>query len=215
VTPAQPLLILGTGAFAEEVADLVAACEGYTLCGFVENWDRSRCDDRLLGMPVHWIDDAAGMTATHEVVCAIGTTRRRGFVDQASALGFRFASLQHPSAIVAPSAEALPGTILGASVVVGAHTRIGAHTILNRGVLIGHHTNVGECVTVSPGANVAGRVTVHDGAYVAMGAIVLEDLTIGAGSLVAAGSVVTRDVPERTQVLGTPARVVQEGIEPR
>jgi serine acetyltransferase len=82
-------------------------------------------------------------------------------------------------------------------------------------VLIGHHTNVGECVTVSPGANVAGRVTVHDGAYVAMGAIVLEDLTIGAGSLVAAGSVVTRDVPERTQVLGTPARVVQEGIEPR
>jgi acetyltransferase EpsM len=211
----EPLLILGTGAFAEEVADLVAACDGYELRGFVENWDRARCDAPLLGLPVHWIEDAAGLAATHEATCAIGTTARRGFVDQAAALGFRFASLRHPAAVVAPSAETLPGSIVGASVVIGAHTRIGAHAILNRGVMVGHHTSVGECVTISPGANVAGRVTVRDRAYIGMGAIVLEDLEVGAGSLVAAGSVVTRDVPERTQVLGTPARVVREGIEPR
>jgi sugar O-acyltransferase (sialic acid O-acetyltransferase NeuD family) len=211
----RQLLILGTGAFAEEVADLAASSGDYTLCGFVENLDRERCDRDLLGLPVHWIDDAGAMTGTHEAACAIGTTKRRAFVDQAAGIGFRFASLRHPSAVVAPSAEALPGAILGSSVVVGAQTRIGAHAILNRGVLIGHHTTVGECVTISPGANVAGRVTVGDRAYIGMGAIVLEDLTIGAGALVAAGSVVTRDVPELTQVLGTPARVVREGIEPR
>jgi acetyltransferase EpsM len=212
---ARDLLILGTGAFAEEVADIVAAGNDYRLSGFVENWDRSRCAGGLLGLPVHWVDDAAHLASTHEVVCAIGTTARHGFIAQAAALGFRFATLRHPSAVVAPSAETLPGSIIGAVAVVGAHTRIGAHTILNRGVMVGHHTTVGECVTISPGANVAGRVTVGDRAYVAMGAIVLEHLTVGAGSLVAAGSVVTRDVADRTQVVGTPARVVREEIEPR
>jgi acetyltransferase EpsM len=211
----RKLLILGTGAFAEEAADLAADCEDYTLCGFVENRDRSRCDTPLLGLPVHWVESAAELAATHEAVCAIGTTARRDYVDHAAALGYRFASLRHPTAVVAQSAEALPGTIVGAAVVVGARTRIGAHTILNRGVMVGHHTTVGECVTISPGANVAGRVTVHDRAYIGMGAIVLEDLTIGAGSIVAAGSVVTRDVPAGTQVIGAPARVVREGIEPR
>jgi sugar O-acyltransferase (sialic acid O-acetyltransferase NeuD family) len=211
----RPLLILGTGAFAEEVADLVSASDEYELSGFVENLERSRCQRGLLGLPVHWIDDVAALTDTHEGICAIGTTARRGFVDQAAALGLRFASLRHPSAVIAPSAELAPGTIAGAAVVVGAHTRVGAHTILNRGVLVGHHTRVGECVTISPGANVAGRVTVQDRAYIGMGAIVLEDLTIEAGSLVGAGSVVTRDVPAHTQVLGAPARVVRENIDPR
>jgi acetyltransferase EpsM len=209
------LLILGTGAFAEEVADIAEVSDTYRLRGFVENWDRRKCDGEMLGMPIHWVDDSAPLAATHEVVCAIGSTQRRGFIEHAAALGFRFASLRHPSAVVAPSAVTLPGTVLGAAVVVGARTRVGAHTILNRGVMIGHHTTVGECVTISPGANVAGRVTVHDGAYIGMGAIVLEDRTIGNGSLVGAGSVVTRDVAERAQVQGVPARLTREGIDPR
>jgi acetyltransferase EpsM len=211
----RELLILGTGAFAEEVADIAEVCDDYRLAGFVENWDRRRCDGGLLGLQVHWIEDVEHLAATHEVACAIGTTARRGFVEQASALGFRPASLRHPSAIVAPSAEILPGAILGASVIVAAHARVGAHTILNRGVMIGHHTTIGECVTVSPGANVAGRVTVADRVFIGMGAIVLEDRAIGAGSLVGAGSVVTRDVPDRTQVQGVPARVVRSDIVPR
>src|SRR4051812_7167522 len=114
----RPLLILGTGAFAEEVADLVAACEGVELRGFVENWDRTRCEEALLGLPVHWIEDAGELAATHDAVCAIGTTKRSGFVDQAAALGFGFAAAVHPSAVLAPTAELLPGAIAGAAVVV-------------------------------------------------------------------------------------------------
>lgn len=209
------LLILGTGAFAEEVADLAAGVTGHTLRGFVENLDPAVCEVPLLGLPVHWIEDIAGFADDHEVVCAIGTTARRALVDDVAARGLRFAKLCHPSAVIAPSAVLGPGTIVNPMVVVGARTRIGGHTILNRGVMIGHHTSVGECVTVSPGANVAGRVTVHDRAYIGMGAIVLEDRTVGAGAIVGAGSVVTRDVPARAQVQGVPARVVRADAGPR
>jgi acetyltransferase EpsM len=210
-----PLLILGTGAFAEEVADLVQIGNSYELAGFIENMDRKKTTTRLLGLPIHWVEDAEGYAGTHDVVCAIGTTTRRSFVDQATGLGFRFAKIRHPSAIVAASAEISSGAILGAGVIVGAHSRVGPFAIANRGVLIGHHTLVGDCVTISPGANIAGRVRIHDMAYIGMGAIVLEDRTIGTGSIVGAGSVVTRDVPAATQVQGVPARVVRERVGPR
>jgi acetyltransferase EpsM len=211
----RPLVILGTHVFAEEVADIVAESPEYELAAFCENWDRDRTAQPLLGRPVVWIDDLGSLADGHEAVCAIGTNRRHEFVEQAAAAGMRFATLRHPSAVIAPSATLGQGAIVGAGVVVGAQTAIGLHAILNRGVLVGHHTRVGDYVTISPGANVAGAVEVGDGAYIAMGAVVLDRIAVGAHAVVGAGSVVTRDVPERVQVQGVPARVVKKGVEGR
>jgi acetyltransferase EpsM len=208
------LVILGSHVFAEEVAD-IAAQAGVEVAGFVENWDRTRCDEPLLGRPVTWIDDAGGLATAHGAVCAIGTTARQGFVDQAAALGFRFPRLIHPSAVVSPAAELGDGCIACPRVVVATQSRIGRHVILNRGVLVGHHTTIGDFVTVSPGANIAGKVAIGDGAYIGMGAVVLDGKTIGEGALVGAGAVVTRDVPPHVQVQGIPARVVKEGVDGR
>lgn len=211
----RPLLILGSHIFAEEVADLVAQAEEHELAGFVENWDRERCGPGLLGLPVHWLEDVGALAQSHFAVCAIGTTKRRAFVEQAESLGFEFATVRHPSAVLSPQAELDSGSIVGAGVIVATRARVAAHVILNRGVLVGHHTTIGRYVTVSPGANIAGKVTIGDGAYVGMGATVLDRIRIGEDAVVGAGSVVTRDVPARTQVLGVPARVVNEGIEGR
>jgi len=208
-------VILGTHAFAEEVADVVRQAGEHELAGFVENWDRGRCSEPFLGLPVTWIDDAGPVAEGSEAVCAIGTTKRHAFVEQAGAAGFAFARVRHPTTVVAPSATVGEGSILGAGAVVGAATVLGAHVILNRGVLVGHHTTIGDFVTVSPGANVAGRVTIGRRAYVGMGAIVLDGLEVGEGAIVGAGAVVTRDVPAHTQVLGVPARVVKEDVEER
>jgi carbonic anhydrase/acetyltransferase-like protein (isoleucine patch superfamily) len=53
---------------------------------------------------------------------------------------------------------------------------------------------------------------VGDGALVGIGAVVLDGARVGAGALVGAGAVVTpgSEVPDRTLVLGAPARVVRE-----
>jgi UDP-perosamine 4-acetyltransferase len=209
------LVILGTHDFAVEVAGLVEEAGTHDLSGFVENWDRERCREAFLGLPVTWIDDAGPVAERSEAVCAIGTTRRHRFVEQAAAAGFAFAELRHPTAVIAPSATVGAGSICGAATVVGAATQVGRHVILNRGALIGHHTSVGDFVTVSPGANIAGRVTVGSRAYIGMGAIVLDGLEVGEGAIVGAGAVVTRDVPPHTQVVGVPARVVKESVEPR
>jgi len=212
---AQPLLICGTRSFAAEVADLVSEIPELELRGFVENMDRSRCDQPFEGLPVHWVDDIAPLAESHLAVCALATTHRSRFTRQVQELGMRAATVVHPTARIAPTATLGPGTIASAGVIVGAHTRVGDHVLLNRGSLVGHHTEIGAHSSVMPGANVAGNCRLAEAAFVGMGALVLDNLTVGAHSVVAAGSVVTRDVPERVQVMGAPARVVREGIDGR
>jgi acetyltransferase EpsM len=215
VTARQKLIVLGSRAFAEEVADLVSDCDEYELVAFGENWDRDRCRNRLLGLPIIWVDELAPLAASHLAVCAIGTTHRSIFVKQAQALNIPFATVRHPTARVSRTSTVGPGSILSAGVIVAAHTTLGEHVIVNRGVLIGHHTKIGSYVTISPGANIAGRVSIGDGTYIGIGAIVLDSITVGAGSVVGAGSLVTKDVPDHVQVMGVPARVTKVGIEGR
>ncbi len=215
MSAAQKLVVLGSRAFAEEVADLVSDCPEFELTTFGENWERGRCERLLLGLPVVWVDELAPLAASHAAVCAIGTTRRRGFIEQVEALGFRFATVRHPTARVSRTSTLGAGTIVSAGVMIAAHTTIGRHVILNRGSLIGHHTRIGDGVTISPGANIAGRVTVGDGTYVGMGAIVLDSLTVGRGAVIGAGSLVTRDVPDHVEVMGVPARITRERVDGR
>lgn len=209
-----PLLVLGTRTLAVEIADL-ASDAGFEVAGFVENMEPERCREGLEGLPVHWIDDVAGLAATHRAVAGLATAKRSLFVDQVAALGMRFATVTHPSARVSGKSTVGEGSIVSAGVVVATRTAVGCHVLLNRGVLIGHHTQIGDYVSIQPGANVAGACSIGARAFLGMGAIVLDRVTVGQGAIVGAGAVVTKDVPAGVQVVGVPARIVREGVEPR
>lgn len=208
-----PLLILGTGSFAEEVAAIAAETPPFEVAGFVENWDRRKCDAPFLGLPVHWIDAIDGMAPSHRAVCALGTTKRRAYIESVAAKGFEFATLVHPSARFLGGPDVGAGSVVNLGVLVASRTRIGRHVLLNRGALVGHHTTIGDFCTIGPGANVAASVDVGEGTYVGMGAVIRDHVRVGRGAVVGAGAVVVRDVPDRVQVVGVPAQVAREGVD--
>ena len=209
------LLVLGTRTLAVEMADVASDVPGVEIAGFVENMDRSRCAESLEDLPVYWVDDVGQFAATHFAICAIGSTQRSRFIDQAAAAGIRFATIVHPGARVSRNSTVGEGSIISPGVVVATRTTIGRHVILNRGALVGHHTTIGDFCSVMPGANIAGACSIGDATYVGMGAIVLDHHTVGSRSVIGAGSVVTHDVPDSVQVIGAPARIVREQIEGR
>jgi carbonic anhydrase/acetyltransferase-like protein (isoleucine patch superfamily) len=65
-------------------------------------------------------------------------------------------------------------------------------------VTVGHHAILHGC-------------TIGDGALIGMGATVMNGARIGAGSIIGAGALVTegKEIPERSLVMGAPAKVIR------
>jgi sugar O-acyltransferase (sialic acid O-acetyltransferase NeuD family) len=211
VKPAS-LLILGDGAFAAEALDIAEAAGGIVPLGFVNSVQRPAAGATLAGLPVFWVDDVAFGREDCELVCAIVSTRRRGFIERMGREGFRFRSLVHPFASVSKRASLGEGCIVNAGAVISSNARLGSHCIVNRGALIGHDTVTGQFCTIGPGANLAGHVTLGDGVFAAQGAVIRERLQVGEGAVVAAGAVVLSDVAAGQMVAGVPARIVKAGV---
>jgi acetyltransferase EpsM len=206
----KPVLILGTRLLAADVMDLISEIPGYEVAGFVENMNRDLAGKQLEGYPIYWIDDIRKLVETHVGVCALSTTQRKSYVEQAAEL--RMQTLVHPTARVSKRATLDEGCFVSAMATVAAFTRLGRCVFVNRGALIGHHTTIGGFCTIQPGANIAGAITIGEQTYVGMGAVVLDKLKIGKGCVIAAGAVVTKDLPDHVQAIGVPAKVVKENI---
>lgn len=209
----KPILILGTGPFAVEIADMASEIPGVAVAGFVENLDRNRCAQPLDGKPVYWFEQLDEYLQTRRFVCGLGTTQRSRFTDQIAALGGEFATLVHPTARVSASSSLGPGTILNVGVIIASNTQLGRHVSVNRGATIGHHTQIEDFVTLGPGVNLAGSCRIGRAVYLGIGATIIDHRTIGAHSVVGAGAVVIEDLPERVLAVGVPAKIVKRDIE--
>jgi carbonic anhydrase/acetyltransferase-like protein (isoleucine patch superfamily) len=78
------------------------------------------------------------------------------------------------------------------------------------------HTDMGFPLTIGPECVIGHNVVLHgcsigERVLIGMGAIVLNGARIGAGSLVGAGALVTegKEFPERSLIVGTPARAIR------
>lgn len=135
-----------------------------------------------------------------------------------------FAPNIHETAYVAPSAQVVGRVELAADVSVwfgavlraeAADLRIGRGSNVQDNAVLhvdpGIPLTIGEDVTVGHQAMLHG-CTVGDGTLIGIQAVVLNHARIGRDCVVGAGSVVTegKEFPDRTLILGSPAKVVRE-----
>jgi sugar O-acyltransferase (sialic acid O-acetyltransferase NeuD family) len=143
---------------------------------------------------------------------AIGGSRgadRHAIQRQLADRGLTPVSAVHPTAFVAASAAIGPGTQILARATVAVDVIVGEACIVNTAASVDHECRLGDGVHVCPGATLAGCVEVGNYVMIGSGAVILPRRHIGRGAIVGAGAVVIRDVPERTVVVGNPARVVR------
>src|SRR5262245_10433608 len=199
------VILVGAGRFAEEITD-IAIMAGVEVAGWIEGLDASRA--RTAPPRIVWVDDQRTFEPDLPIVPAIGSVARRALWQRVLGEGRRLATLVHPSAVIAPSAEIEPGCVIFPNVVIGARSRVGTGTIVNRGALIGHHTEIGAWSFLGPGANVAGAIRLGEQVHVGLAAVVRDQITVGGRAVVGAGAVAVADVPADTTVVGIPAKPI-------
>jgi sugar O-acyltransferase (sialic acid O-acetyltransferase NeuD family) len=203
------LLIIGAGGHGQVVADaaLAMARTGGSLhvVGFLDDnpqlWNRT-----VLGLPILGATRTAPACPFDAIIVAIGdNARRKQLYTHWLQQGATFATLVHPSAVVAQDVELGSGNVLCAGVIVNTGSRIGCNVILNTGCTVDHHNRIGNHAHVAPGAHLGGDVEVAEGALIGIGAIVLPQRQIAEWASVGAGAVVTRPVGPHQTVVGIPA----------
>jgi sugar O-acyltransferase (sialic acid O-acetyltransferase NeuD family) len=135
---------------------------------------------------------------------------RRAVWNKFSQLGYRFASVRDPRAMISEGVVIDDGAQVLAGSVIQPGTRIGSDAIINTGACVDHDCLIGPHAHIAPGAVLCGDVQIGDSSHVGAGAIVRQGVRVGTSAIIAMGAAVIRDVADHSIVGGIPARVLRE-----
>jgi len=120
----------------------------------------------------------------------------------------RFATIIHPTAVVAKTAKIGYGVCIQPFVSVGPNTNIGNFIQIFAQSLIGHGSTLENYSYVANNACIGADVHLKEGAYLGTNATTLEYITLGKWSITGIGAVVLKNVEDYSKVVGSPARVI-------
>lgn len=131
---------------------------------------------------------------------------RMSLAEHYAEIGFQFATLVHPTAIISCSADIKRGSVIKAGSHISSSVRIGEFVVVNACANIMHDCSVGDYTTVAPNAVLLGKVKTGKCAYIGANATILPGRSVGGSAMVGAGAVVTKDVASDVTVVGVPAK---------
>lgn len=197
--------VIIVGAF-HEMIELCEDC-GFQIVGIIDN----QYTGDYNGIPILGTDDDASRLYHDYSDCNIVITPdlpkvREKLVALYAQVGYQFATVISPKAIISHSAKIGQGTVIQACVNVSASSTIGDFVKLNTYANIMHDDVVGNYATIAPNAVLLGYVHVGESSYIGANSTILPHISIGDGATVGAGAVVTKDVNDNVIVKGVPAK---------
>jgi sugar O-acyltransferase (sialic acid O-acetyltransferase NeuD family) len=206
----EALVVLGTGAHAKVVIevleaagqyDILGVCSGdpaapETVCGY-ENLGTFNILEKLRDQGVKFAAIGVGGWTDNSF--------REEVFNMAKAKGFELVRAIHPSAIIASNVVIGEGSMIGSGVTIMTEAIIGRNAIISSAALISHETIIADHVLISGAAKVGAQVHIDEGAVVAFSATVNSRVTVGSKALGASGAVAIKNVKPGTRVFGTPA----------
>lgn len=217
----RELIIIGAGANSRQIAwiaaDLARHGSHWLVRGFLDDNPalHGTVVDRLpvLG-PLESIGEHADCMAVIGVANWRNPAARRNIARRLGLDPARYATLVHPSAVVAPNVQLGCGTVVFPHAFVAVGARIGDHVQVTAAVVVGHDSQVGDFATFAQGATISGHAEIAPAAYLGGGCAVRERIRIGEAAVVGLGAVVVHDVAAGAVVAGNPARPLNPAQRP-
>jgi len=222
VSEPKPLLIVGAGGLGTEAVwvaeemNVAAARSGlprplWTVLGYVDS-DVEKRGQQIGPHTVHGtVEETAAKFEGQDTwfLCAVGDNcAREKMVRAAEAVGWKAATLIHPSVIISPDARIGPGSYIAPGCVVSPRAQVGSHVTVNTHVSVGHDSTLEDYAQICPGARVSGGCRVGKRAFLGSNASLTPGVIVGDDAVVGANSHVVRKVAQGTTVVGCPARSV-------
>ncbi len=206
----RDIVVLGAGGHAKVLIDMLRA-SGRSIRAILDP-DPAKHGHTVLGVTVKGSESLLAEWKVSEIHLVNGlgsvksTEARRHLFESWKARGYEFATVVHPSAVVAAEVTLEEGVQLFAGTVIQPGTVVGANTIVNTRASVDHDCRIGPHVQIAPGCTLSGGIVVEEDVHIGTGASVIQGVHVGRGAVIGAGAVVIRDVPASTIVAGVPAR---------
>jgi len=205
-----PIIIIGAGGHAKVLIEALLA-SSVVIAGIVDS-DIALAGINIFGVPVLGGDDVVNEFQPSGVLLVNGLgsvglpVKRQQLFERFKSMGYYFATVVHPSAVVASDVLLSEGVQVMAGTVIQPGCRIGLNTIINTRTSVDHDCKIGDHVHIAPGVTLSGDVIISSMVHVGTGATIIQGISIGKGCLVAAGAVVIKNVQSGFRVRGVPGR---------
>ncbi len=120
----------------------------------------------------------------------------------------RFITLIHPTAYVSRSAEIGLGTIILQNVTIANNVHIGNQVVILANTIINHDCIIRDYTCIASSVCISGNVKIEENCYIGTNVAIKENLTIGGKCLIGMGSNVLQNIPDKSKVIGNPARII-------
>jgi sugar O-acyltransferase (sialic acid O-acetyltransferase NeuD family) len=206
----ERLILVGGGEFARELInwteDLVDQGKSIAVTGFLDD-----NPDALKGFqyPVAYLGTIQSYVpqAGDSLLMAVGNPKvKKSLYADLKKRGCTFATLIHPSAVVARTATLGEGIVVCPQAFVSADAVVGDLCAINGSASVGHDVKLGSFATLSAHVDLTGWVSVDECVFFGSGARVLPKVKIGYGARIGAGAVVMRSVSAEAVVYAPPAK---------
>jgi sugar O-acyltransferase (sialic acid O-acetyltransferase NeuD family) len=211
------ILLVGAGGQGREIVQLIRDINRikptWDIVGFVDDSFEKIGQPILDIMVIGTIDQMDELVNEDTYIfCSIGQSESRQRVIQLiknSVINYKFATLIHPTAVVADNVLINEGSLISALTVVSTDVVVERYVLINYGSTVGHDSIIGDFATISPGCRLSGNVNVGAGSEIGTGTTIIQNVSIGSSSIVGAGAAVIKDLPDNCIAVGVPAKVIK------
>jgi sugar O-acyltransferase (sialic acid O-acetyltransferase NeuD family) len=198
---------------AQVIADKQQSGEKIELVGFLN--DNLSIGEPIEGIPVlgaikQW--HALGLDNTYYFHPALHKVKqmsqRKELIHNLKIPLERIATLIHPTAVIAASAEIMPGCLICSYVTIQPGVKIGAFNSIRAGANIGHNAKTDDFCYIGPNATMTGNATLKEGAHLGPNAVITDGITLEKYAVAGAGAAIMQRTDSHSIYIGNPARKI-------